>query len=213
MYRMDPKQIAEITNYIFLEDPLKKADLIFIPGCARPEHTEEAALLYKKGYAPFLLPSGGYTKLEGGFQGVKEGADRYGDDYACEADFLEAVLAANGVPKEAILKEREATYTLQNAEKSRDLLLKGRGIPQKAIICCKAHHARRCFMYYSMVFPETELIIHPVAIDGISRDHWFKTPEGRKLVLGEFSRVGDQLMMMEGRIRWEPEDGSLSPQT
>ena len=123
MYRMDPHQIKEITDYIFLEDSLAKADLIFIPGCARPDHTEEAARLYREGWAPVLVPSGGFTKLEGGFRGVKKGGDRYGRDYSCEADFLEAVLLANGVPASAILKEREATYTLENAEKSRELLL------------------------------------------------------------------------------------------
>ena len=43
MYKMAGDQIDEITRYIFLEDPLEKADMIFIPGCPRPEHTEEAA--------------------------------------------------------------------------------------------------------------------------------------------------------------------------
>lgn len=252
MYKMAGDQIDEITRYIFLEDPLEKADMIFIPGCPRPEHTEEAARLYLAGYAPILLPSGGYTKLEGGFRGVKKGGERYGRDFSCEADFLEAVLLAHGVPGEAILKEREATYTLENAEKSRRLLealgeiadktsektsdgiadetteetrheivdetsngiidetlgLKGKfpggiGIPEQAIICCKAHHARRCYMYYSMVFPETRLIMHPVIVDGIGPDTWFKSPEGRRTVLGELSRVGDQLLMMEGRLSWD----------
>ena len=58
MYHLDKKQIQEITDYIFLEDRLERADAIFIPGCARPEHTEEAARVYKEGYAPLLLPSG-----------------------------------------------------------------------------------------------------------------------------------------------------------
>ena len=48
MYHLDEKQIQEITDYIFLEDKLEKADAIFIPGCARPEHTEEAARLYQE---------------------------------------------------------------------------------------------------------------------------------------------------------------------
>ena len=212
MYSIAPDQIEEITRYIFLEDPLEKADIIFIPGCPRPEHTEEAARLFHEGYASLLLPSGGYTKLEGGFQGVKKGGDRYGTDFSCEADFLEAVLLAKGVPKEAILKEREATYTLENAEKSRQLLLTacrdgkdsaGMAIPERAIVCCKAHHARRCYMYYSMVFPETRLIMHPVVIDGIGPDTWYSSPEGRQAVLGEFSRVGAQLLMMEGRLSWD----------
>ena len=163
MYHLDKKQIQEITDYIFLEDRLERADAIFIPGCARPEHTEEAARVYKEGYAPLLLPSGGYTKVQGSFQGVSKEGQKYGTDFACEADFLEAVLLQNGVPASAILKECEATYTLENAEKTK-LLLQKRGIHlKKAILCCKAHHARRSFL----------------------------------------SRVGQQLLMMEGRIQWE----------
>ena len=150
-----------------------------------------------------LLPSGGYTKVQGSFQGVSKEGQKYGTDFACEADFLEAVLLQNGVPASAILKECEATYTLENAEKTK-LLLQKQGIHlKKAILCCKAHHARRSFLYYSMVFPEVEILIHPVAVDHISSEEWHKTEEGRKIVLGEFSRVGQQLLMMEGRIQWE----------
>ena len=203
MYHLDEKQIQEITDYIFLEDKTEKADAIFIPGCARPEHTEEAARLYKDGYAPFLLPSGGYTKVQGSFQGVSKEGQKYGADFACEADFLEAVLIQNGVPASAILKECEATYTLENAEKTKVLLEKKDIHLKKAILCCKAHHSRRSYLYYSMVFPEIEILVHPVVVDGISREDWYKTAEGRKVVLGEFSRMGQQLLMMEGRIAWD----------
>ena len=170
MYHLDEKQIQEITDYIFLEDKLEKADAIFIPGCARPEHTEEAARLYKDGYAPLLLPSGGYTKVQGSFQGVSKEGQKYGADFACEADFLEAVLVQNGVPASAILKECEATYTLENAEKTKVLLEKKDIHLKKAILCCKAHHSRRSHLYYSMVFPEIEILVHPVVVDGISRE-------------------------------------------
>lgn len=203
MYHLDKKQIQEITDYIFLEDKLEKADAIFIPGCARPEHTEEAARLFREGYAPLVLPSGGYTKVQGSFQGVSEEGRKYGTDFGCEADFLEAVLTQNGVPETAILKECEATYTLENAEKTKVLLDKQGIHLMKAILCCKAHHSRRSYMYYSMVFPEVKILVHPVVVDNISKEDWYKTEEGRKIVLGEFSRMGQQLLMMEGRIDWK----------
>ena len=134
MYHLDKKQIQEITDYIFLEDRLERADAIFIPGCARPEHTEEAARVYKEGYAPLLLPSGGYTKVQGSFQGVSKEGQKYGTDFACEADFLEAVLLQNGVPASAILKECEATYTLENAEKTKTIDSKARNSFKKSDI-------------------------------------------------------------------------------
>lgn len=204
MYHLDKKEIRDITNYIFLENALAPADVIFIPGCARPEHTEEAARLYREGYATLLIPSGRYAKAAGCFQGVAKGAERYGTDFACEADFLAEVLRQNGVPDEAVLPEREATYTLENAEKTRELLLRERGgLPQRAILCCKAHHARRAHFYYSLVFPEVEILVHPTAIDGITREGWHRTAAGRRAVLGELSRMGEQILMMEGRIEYE----------
>lgn len=202
MYRLNEKQIQQITEYIFPEDALEKADVIFIPGCARPEHTEEAARLYREGYAPLVIPSGGFTKKEGSFQGVKAGGDKYGTNYACEADFLEAVLLAGQVPKEAILKEREATYTLENAEKTRELLQKHHIPVKSAILCCKAYHARRAGLYYSMVFPEVKLMIHPVTVNGITKKNWYLTGQGRAEVFGELTRIGQQLAMMEGRIEY-----------
>ena len=72
MYQLDKRQIKDITEYIFLENEIEPSDVIFIPGCARPEHTEEAARLYQEGYAPLLIPSGGFSKVQGGFQGVKK---------------------------------------------------------------------------------------------------------------------------------------------
>lgn len=108
----------------------------------------------------------------------------------------------NGVPASAVLKEREATYTLENAEKTKVLLERENIILHKAILCCKAHHARRSFLYYSMVFPNVDILVHPVSVDGIDKENWHRTEEGRRAVFGELSRMGQQLLMMEGRIRY-----------
>lgn len=203
MYSINKEQIEFVGKYIFRKDPLEKADAIFIPGCARPDHTIAAAELYNKGYAPLVIPSGGYTKNEGGFIGVKAGGETYGTNFKCEADFLEAVLLKHGVPQEAILKECKATYTLENAELSKKLL-EEKGIQiKKAILCCKAYHARRSHLYYSMVFPEIEWIVYPVPIDDIREDNWYKTAHGREIVFGELRRMGEQFQMMDGRIEWE----------
>ncbi len=202
MYQLDQKEIDSITNYIFLEDALETADAIFIPGCARPEHTEEAARLYQQGLAPIIIPSGGYTKLEGGFQGVKVGSEKYGSEFSCEADFLEAVLLKNGVPQSAVLKEQQATYTLENAEKTKELIEQKHLDIRTAILCCKSYHARRAHLYYHMVMPDIRLLVHPVEVDSINKKNWYTTKRGREIVLGELSRMGEQLLMMEGRIQY-----------
>ena len=41
-----------------------------MPGGSYPEIAEEAARRWKEGYAPYVLPSGRYSKLLGSFSGV-----------------------------------------------------------------------------------------------------------------------------------------------
>ena len=62
----------------------------------------------------------------------------------------------------------------------------------KAIIVCKAFHARRCMMLYSMAFPEADIKVFPVHCYNITKDNWYKTEQGIKRVLGELARCGNQ---------------------
>jgi hypothetical protein len=98
--------IHDITNFIFVENELEKADIIFIPGGSWPEPTEKAAELWIK--------------------------------------------------------------------------------------CCKAFHARRCLMYYSWAYPETEFVVYPVEVQGINKSNWFINDYGIEKVMGELMRCGAQ---------------------
>ena len=49
--RMNRRIVNDITDFIFLEDRLEKADAIFVPGGSYPELPERAAELWKEGYA------------------------------------------------------------------------------------------------------------------------------------------------------------------
>ncbi|MCD8022812.1 MAG: YdcF family protein [Lachnospiraceae bacterium] len=112
--------------------------------------------------------------------------------YATESDFLGAILREEGVPERVIFREPEATFTWENAIYSRRLTeAKGLTI-KRAILCCKAFHARRSLMYYQQQFPDTEFFVCPVVIDGISREGWYRTREGIDKVLGEVERCGGQ---------------------
>ena len=90
--------------------------------------------------------------------------------YAAEADFLTDVLMQAGVPGEAILQEREATFTLENAEYIRKMLEEKHLPIKRAIICCQAFHARRCRMYFEYVFQdrEIEFLMCPAVTQSIS---------------------------------------------
>lgn len=189
---MDYKRFLEnFTDFIFLEDTPQKADIIFLPGNGWPQMARKAAALWKAGYAPCILPSGKHSILQETFAGVKDGQELYDGTYRTEWEFLCDVLQKEGIPKEAILREDEATYTYENAIFSRRVTDAAGMKIEKALICCQSHHARRCRMYYQLLYPETEILVIP-SDTTVSRKDWYRSEEGIDTVLGEIERCGGQ---------------------
>lgn len=177
------KFLEELTNFIFLEDEPQKADVIFVPGSEEGALAKTAARLYLEGYAPIIVPSGKYAKwtghsIVGGFE--------------TESDYFAHLMMEEGVPESAIIKEREATYTYQNAINTRKLLDERGMEVKRALLCCQAYHARRSKLYYQVLFPDTEILVCPTVTKGITRENWFKSRETAELVLGEIERCGSQ---------------------
>lgn len=193
---MNQDFIKEAGDYIFQEDTIEKADIIFVPGNGYPQMAEQAAKLYHEGYAPYILPSGRYSILVGHFIGVQAKQDVYNGDYETEWEFLKDVLMKNGVPESAILKEDQSTFTYENAILSKKVT-DGLGMDiKKAIMCCKNYHARRACMYYELLYPETKFMVVPACVDGIKRDNWRETEEGDDAVTGEITRIIKQFTLM-----------------
>lgn len=184
--------INDITKFIFIDDEPQKADIIFIPGGTYSEVAETAALLWHHKYAPIILPSGKFSITKGYFPGHTYYNGKDDSLYKTEWEFLYNVLIENGVDEEAILKEDSAEFTYQNALNSRKVTDELNLNISKAIICCKAFHARRCLMYYQLCYPETEFFICPTETQGINKENWYKSENGIKKVLGELQRCGSQ---------------------
>ena len=104
------KFINDITDFIFVEHKPEKADIIFIPGGDQGAIAVRAAELYLEGYAPWILPSGRFSKPVG--HCTIPG-------YETEWEFLRDILIGQGVPDAVVLEERQATYTYENAIYSR----------------------------------------------------------------------------------------------
>ena len=188
--------LKQIEDFMFIEDKPEKADVIFVPGNGYPQMAEKAAELYRNGVAPKILPSGRYSITAGRFTGVLDKKECYCGTYKTEWDFLKDVLMQNGVPEEAILKEDQATFTYENAIYSRQVTDHAELEIERAILCCKSYHARRCLMYYQLLYPETEFYVVPVNADGITRENWRKNEEGIDAVTGELSRIVKQFSLM-----------------
>ncbi len=227
---MDNRFFDCITDFIFLENEPERADVIFVPGGNYPDSAKRAAALFHAGYAPYVLPSGRYSKLKGYFEepgtkdpGMQDSGENarkqekaYKRENACkqenvrnrkhetEWEYLRDILLEEGVPEEAILKEDRATFTWENAIYSKAVLETMQIDIKTAIIVCQAFHARRCSMYYQEQFPGTRLLICPVVTKEITRENWFLAEEKIDVVLGEMERCGSQFHdIMKARLHDE----------
>jgi len=172
------KGYESITEFIFMEDEIEKADIILIPGGSHKELIHKAVELYKAGYAKYILPSGGPNKKL--------------SHHRTEYDFLSEEAIKLGVPKEAILKEDKASHTFENAQFSYQVCNEN-GIPlSKVILVCKNFHARRSYISYKLNFPkDTKFIVQPI-VDGkgITKGNWMNTESHRTKVMSEVMKIG-----------------------
>lgn len=176
--------IDEYTKFIFLEHKPERADIIFLPGSNEGALAYRAAELWKEGYAPVILPSGRYAKLTGRFSGDPT--------YETEWSYFYHILIGQGIPKECVWREDQATFTYENALRSREVTDEAGLCVKKALLCCQAYHARRARLYYQVCFPEAEILVCPVVTKGVSRENWYQTEYGIDLVLTEMEHCGTQ---------------------
>ncbi len=191
---MNDRIMTDIATFIFVADEPEKVDAIFLPGGSHPEPPEYAAELYRKGYAKWLIPSGGLSVKRDKWPGVRSKADIYSGNYQSDCEFFTDVLLKNGVPASAMIGEDQSGHTRDNAFLSRKAVDE-RGIDIKtALIVCKAFHARRCLMLYQMAFPDVDIKVCPVHCYNITKDNWHDSETGIDRVLGELARCGNQFV-------------------
>lgn len=160
----------------FLASPLKialkpeKSDAIVVfaggvgesgkPGQGYEERVQYAVELYKKGYAPYMIFSSGYT-------------------YVFEEPLMMKVLAVNlGVPQEAIILETKAKNTYENVKFTKQILLNMK--LSKILLVSSPYHMRRVFLTFHKLAPELKTIYTPVpksifyahSIEGNNQKEW-----------------------------------------
>ncbi|MCD8390500.1 MAG: YdcF family protein [Firmicutes bacterium] len=187
------RNIKAITEFIFVEDIPQKSDVIMVVGGSYPEAAEIAADLWKQGYADTIIIGGGVSKKTGKFLGSRSKREIYSKDYANECEFYTDVLLKNGVDKRAVYGENKSSFTKENAFYARRLADKYCLNIHKAILICKAFHARRCLLFYQTAFPCVEFFVKTFDGFGINKDNWYLSEYGIQRVLGELKRCGEQI--------------------
>lgn len=171
--------ITAAERFVFISHEVEKADVIFVPGGRSMAPAEMAAMLYAKGLAPLILPSGFESKVDSSTRG----------SYPSEWAAMYERLLQLGVPAHSILKENQATYTYQNALFSRQVLEQQGICISRAILVCKPVHSHRCYHYYGSCFTQADIrVCH--CKDEVTQANWARSEKGIRSVFDEIVRIG-----------------------
>ena len=180
MVTLEPADIARIERDHCLHHEAgidwQAADLAFVFGnrVAAGAMAGAAASFFRRGLVPRILVSGGVTP---------GGAEP-------EADVIAAHLHAAGVPASALLLERRATNTGENAALSLPILAAAGLLDARRVVCVGLFcTGRRYAMTLHRHWPAPEKRCHAVEYGPVRRGNWHLDPAARARVLGEVAKV------------------------
>ena len=112
--------LKDLTDFIFVEDAPGTRRYYFYPGGMYGAMCSRAARLWHEGYAPYILPSGKFSKLKERFEGPSE-EDLTSPDTAAialksfdtEWDYLRALLLDKGVCGESCAQRKQGNFHLR----------------------------------------------------------------------------------------------------
>jgi uncharacterized SAM-binding protein YcdF (DUF218 family) len=168
---------AAISDFLFVEEAAVAVDLAFVCCSPNISNLMPALALYQTGLTPYILITGGNPSNEG----VEEW--RLYQDTAL----------AKGVPQTALLIEKRATNTAENAAFGAALIeaTLGWGAIQRMAVCAKPFHMRRALMTVRNHVPDSvEIFARPPNDPGdLARHNWWHTTWGRTRVLEELGKI------------------------
>jgi uncharacterized SAM-binding protein YcdF (DUF218 family) len=160
-------------RWLIVEDPLKPADVIVVlAGGVNDERVRQSATLYRKGYAPRVLLSGGGTTA-----GIT----------ISELQRRQAVQA--GIPSSVLLFEARSTSTSQQARYLRPQLER-LGV-RRAIVVTSTYHARRTRYLFDKTFHGSmvDISIYPVQDDVYNPTEWWTREDDTERVILEYIKL------------------------
>jgi uncharacterized SAM-binding protein YcdF (DUF218 family) len=171
-------------RYLQHEDPLQKADAIFVLAGTRLERPFEAVDLYKEGYAPVVV-------LSPGRQEVGETLLRQrGIRFPSEAELQRDALVQLGIPPAAILATSGyVDNTAQEANLLRAMVKTHRWT--RVIIVTSKFHTRRAAFAFRRGLEGTgaEVVMRATRYDIADPAHWWRTRADFRFASSEFQKL------------------------
>ncbi len=165
--------LTAAARFLIVQDPLARADIIVVlSGGRRDERVRQAADLYREGYAPLVLLSGGEEML-----GISI------------SEILRRQARAHGIPAIALLYEPGSTSTGEQAHNLRPILERRR--VRRAIVVTSSYHTRRTRYLFHKAFAGSpvEIRVYPVQQDIFSPVAWWTREPDTELVVLEYIKL------------------------
>jgi uncharacterized SAM-binding protein YcdF (DUF218 family) len=153
-------------RWLIREDPLQTADAIVVLSGSMPARAEEAAKIFRSGYAPEVWVSQP-ASVSGELQEM-------GIHYVGEADYNRQVLIQEGVPTEdvRILPDPISDTEEEVEEIGREMRREGR---RSVIIVTSREHTRRVHtLWRKLIGASPAAIVHGAQEDPFDADHWWR---------------------------------------
>lgn len=175
--------LSRLGSFLVVQDPLAKADAIFVLGGTRYERPLEAVELYKAGWAPRItlmrqIADNGELEL------MKRRVP-----YRREVDEQVEVLVRLGVPASAITVLNEANSTAEEADAL--YAIGTREHWTRVIIVTSKQHTRRArlVMRRRMAGTGVEVVVRPSRLDDADVDRWWRNRSTLRFTLFESQRL------------------------
>ena len=142
--------VQVLWDYMLVGHELRPADCIFVLGSYDIRVADHAVTLFKDGYSPWLLFSGGVIQQNAALKVFWD---------TTEAEYFARRAIVNGVPAERILIENQSTNTGENFLYTRQLL-DSRGLDfQSFIMVQKPYMERRVLATALKQWSETDFVV------------------------------------------------------
>jgi len=170
LYLVYPSLLDGLARYLIVQDKLAKADaIVVLGGDNNGERVNEGVKLYRKGYAKYLLMSGGPLSWK-----------------LTYAQWMKKQAVESGVPESAILLEDRSRSTLEDARFSLPIVAKKKF--SSIILVTSPTHTRRAARVFRKVFSPAgiKVIIYPAEKSEFNPERWWTRHEDTQLVVWEY---------------------------
>jgi uncharacterized SAM-binding protein YcdF (DUF218 family) len=165
--------LIAVGHWLDVSDPLAKSDAIVAISGDTGARTQSAIALWKEGYAPVLIFSGGSSDPAS----------------VASAELMKRTAVAAGVPADAIVVEGDSATTEENATRVAEVM-RDRGLAS-AILVTSPYHQRRAAILFEREFaPPMSLRNHPAEDPDWDASFWWMHEQSRRLTLIELAKLG-----------------------